>query len=236
MSTDAPQPRDPEFDLVIEIYDAELAQGRAVSGVSKEFFAEGRVAWLGGCLEALGSPAGDVVDFGCGDGSAAPFLSRLPGVRSVLGVDVSPKSLEVARELRGGPNVRFEITSQYRPGGALDLAFCNGVFHHIPVAERSAAVRWVFEALRPGGHFSFWENNPWNPGTRYVMSRVPFDRDAITLSVLEAKRLLRGAGFEVVRCDSLFWFPRVLKALRPLERWLAPLPFGAQYQVLVRKP
>jgi SAM-dependent methyltransferase len=236
MGTDAQQHGDPEFDRVIENYDAELAQGLAVSGESKEFFAEGRVAWLGGCLEGLGSRAGDVLDFGCGDGSAAPFLSKLPGVRSVLGVDVSPKSLEVARELRGGPNVRFEVTSQYRPSGALDLAFCNGVFHHIPVAERGAAVRWVFEALRPGGYFSFWENNPWNPGTRYVMSRVPFDRDAITLSVLEAKRLLRSAGFEVVRSDSLFWFPRVLKALRPLERWLAPLPFGAQYQVLVRKP
>jgi len=236
MGTDTPQHRDPEFDHVIESYDAELAQGLAVSGESKEFFAEGRITWLGECLEALEFRAGDVLDFGCGAGAAAPFLSKLPGVRSVLGVDVSPKSLRVAQELHGGPQVRFEVTNQYRPCGALDLAFCNGVFHHIPVAERSAAVRYVFEALRPGGHFSFWENNPWNPGTRYVMSRVPFDRDAITLSVLQAKRLLRSAGFEVVRSDFLFFFPRALKALRPLERRLASLPLGAQYQVLVRKP
>jgi hypothetical protein len=87
----------------------------------------------------------------------------------------------------------------------------------------------------PGGMFALWENNPWNPGTRYIMSRVPFDKDAITMTPPETRRLLRNAGFEIVRTDFLFLFPHLLRALRPLERVLAPLPLGGQYLVLARK-
>jgi hypothetical protein len=120
-------------------------------------------------------------------------------------------------------------------GLSFDLAFCNGVFHHIPVDQRHAAASYVYNALVPGGMFALWENNPWNPGTRYIMSRVAFDKDAITLTPPETRRLLRGAGFEIVRTDFQFVFPHVLRALRPLERVLAPLPFGGQYLVLARK-
>jgi len=38
-------------------------------------------------------------------------------------------------------------------------------------------------------------NNPWNPGTRYVMSRCEFDEDAITLSPPQCRKLLRSSGF-----------------------------------------
>jgi hypothetical protein len=81
--------------------------------------------------------------------------------------------------------------------------------------------------LKPGGWFCFWENNPWNPGTRIVMSRIPFDRDAVTLSAPQASRLLRAAGFTVVTTDFLFIFPNFLRHCRPVEPWLCRLPLGA---------
>ena len=90
----------------------------------------------------------------------------------------------------------------------------------------------IRRALKPGGLFAFWENNPWNPGTRYVMSRIPFDRDAITLTPPEAWRLLQGCGFEILRTDFLFVFPRFLGWLRRLEPRMSSLPCGAQYMVL----
>lgn len=37
-----------------------------------------------------------VMDFGCGTGSARPFLRDLMGVDSVVGVDISAKLLDVA--------------------------------------------------------------------------------------------------------------------------------------------
>ncbi len=235
MSTPAPAYRNPEFDQYADDYDAALAKGLSVSGESKDYFAEGRGRWLGKCLEGLGQPAGAVLDFGCGTGSATPYLLKLPGVKSVLGVEVSAQSLKVAERLHGAGTVRFQLSSEYRPEGKLDLAYCNGVFHHIPLSERAGAVRYVLEALRPGGLFSLWENNPWNPGTRYVMSRIPFDKDAITLNYRETQRLLRATGFEVLRSDFLFIFPRSLRWLRPLERLVTAFPFGAQYQILARR-
>jgi SAM-dependent methyltransferase len=116
------------------------------------------------------------------------------------------------------------------------LVYCNGVFHHIPPTERAQAVNYIWRSLRPGGLFALWENNPWNPGTRYVMSRIPFDRDAITLSPPEAGSLLRRGGFHVLRTDSLFLFPKLLKCLRWIEPFLSRMPLGGQYQVLCRKP
>ena len=62
----------------------------------------------------------------------------------------------------------------YIPDEAIELAFCNGVFHHIPVDERAAVIDYIYHSLKPGGWFAMWENNPWNPGTRYVMRSMSF--------------------------------------------------------------
>ena len=236
MSNRAPVYHNPEFDRYADDYDRALQQGLSVSGESKDYFAEGRVAWLGGCLAKRSFAPGRILDFGCGTGSSTPHLLTLPQAESVTGVEVSPQSIKVAEKTHGSARARFYLSSEFLPVGHIDLAFCNGVFHHIPLSERIGAVTYVRDCLRPGGCFALWENNPWNPGTRYVMSRIPFDQDAITLSCLETQRLLRAGGFEVLRTDFLFIFPRALKFLRPLESLLTRWPLGAQYQVLARRP
>ena len=101
--------------------------------------------------------------------------------------------------------------------------------------QRLDALGYVRRSLGAGGHFGLWENNPWNPGTRLIMRRIPFDRDAKLLSPSRARRLLARAGFDVLRTDFLFLFPRLLSALRPLERKLTRVPVGAQYMILCRK-
>jgi SAM-dependent methyltransferase len=126
--------------------------------------------------------------------------------------------------------------SEYTRLESIDLAYCNGVFHHIPLDMRSSAVQYIYARLRPGGMFSLWENNPWNPGTRYVMAQCVFDHDAITIPPPQAKALLRQQGFEIVRTDYCFFFPRFLGALRFLEARLSRFPLGAQYQILCRRP
>ena len=68
------------------------------------------------------------------------------------------------------------------------------------------------------------------------MSRIPFDKDAITLSAIESAQLLRSHGFEVLHTRFHFIFPNALKYLRLTEPFLKTLPFGAQYQVLARNP
>jgi SAM-dependent methyltransferase len=224
-----------EFDRYAGNYDALLQQAISVSGEDKNYFARGRVAWFARRLREAGCTPRSILDYGCGTGSATPFFKELLRVKTVLGVDVSPDSLEIARQTCGSEATRFELVERCHPSGTIDLAFCNGVFHHIPVEERAGAVEFVYRSLAPGGLFAFWENNPWNPGTRFVMSRCPFDDDAVTLSPPGSRRLLRAGGFEILRTDYLFIFPKFLSPLRALEPPLARLPFGTQYMVLCRK-
>ncbi len=221
-----------DFDEYAGDYDRALAEGLSVSGESKEFFARGRVEWLKGLLAET---PGRVIDYGCGTGSSTEFLLEVLGASHVTGVDVSRASLRVARETYPSVAAEFHEIAGYEPVADHDLAFTNGVFHHIPPTERAASVDYVWRSLRPGGVFAFWENNPWNPGTRYVMSKCPFDEDAITLSPPEARRLIGAGGFEVARTTFQFIFPRVLSVLRPLEAALARFPLGAQYLVLAKK-
>jgi len=232
----APENAPSTFDAYADDYDAALDRGLAASGEGKEYFASRRVEWLAGRLRSMGISPRTALDYGCGTGSATPFLRETLGIQSLTGVDTSERSLETARRDHGGEQVEFATVAQLGEKGPFDLAYCNGVFHHIPPDERPSAVRAVREALIPGGLFAFWENNPWNPGTRYVMSKIPFDRDAVTLTPPEARRLLASNGFEVVRTDFLFIFPKFLRVLRGLEPLVARAPLGAQYMVLARRP
>jgi SAM-dependent methyltransferase len=221
-----------EFDSYAEDYDEALARGISVSGESKDYFAHGRISWLTRYVVERGIRAGTVMDFGCGTGSATPHFFEVLKAERLIGLDTSGKSLDVARREHSHGSAQFFSFDDFIPSAEVDLAYCNGVFHHVPPDERAASLDYIYRSLRPGALFSFWENNPWNPGTRYVMSRCPFDRDAVTITAPEARRLLKAAGFRVLSTNFLFIFPRILKPLRTLEGPLSRLPLGAQYQVL----
>jgi len=223
------------FDRYAGNYERALSNALAPSGESREYFAEGRVEWLRRCLAALSLSPRSVLDFGCGDGSTTPILQRILGAELCTGTDVSEKSLEVARKQFATDHIRYQLLEDLQAEGQIDLAYCNGVFHHIAPAERPDALGLIRDALKPGGLFSFWENNSWNPATRYVISRCPFDKGAILISPLAARRLLKNARFDIVRTDFRFIFPHALRGLRKLEDFATRLPLGAQYQILCRK-
>jgi SAM-dependent methyltransferase len=224
-----------EFDQFAENYDERLNQALTASGETKDFFARGRVEWLAQSLLGIRASVRSAIDYGCGVGGTTVLLRDLLGCESVVGLDVSERLLERAKREYGSATCRFMTFPEYRPDGAVDVVYCNGVFHHIPPVERTSAVDYVLRCLRPGGVFALWENNPWNPGTQYVMHRCDFDRDAVKISPWQAVSLLRSSGFEILRTDYRFFFPRALCFLRPLEAALAKVPLGGQYQVLARK-
>ncbi len=227
---------EPEFDSYADNYDEALQQGLDLTGENKEYFASHRVLWIRQQLEALGAKVESILDFGCGTGGSIRYLQDAFKPSTVVGTDVSDDSLNQARAEHKTENCRFENLSQFNPQANIDLAFCNGVFHHIPLGERQACSDTIFKSVRSGGHFCYWENNPWNPGTRWVMKRVPFDRDAIMLWPGESRHMLRQSGFEIVKTQYCFFFPGFLKALRAIEPYLAPIPFGGQYLVIATKP
>jgi SAM-dependent methyltransferase len=224
-----------EFDRYAGSYDRALNQGLSLSGESKEYFAHERVRWLAARLSDLGVQPAHVLDYGCGTGGTSLVLLEQFHAQMVVGVDASRESLDVARQAHAAPRLQFETMSELEPSGQFEVAYCNGVFHHVAPEQRLEALGYVHRSLSEGGYFGLWENNPWNPGTRLVMRRIPFDRDAKLLSPPQARELLTRAGFDVLRTDFLFLFPRVLSLLRPLEARLARFPAGAQYMVLCRK-
>ena len=222
------------FDLS-EQYDEMLRMGVRLSGENPAYFMRERIRDLKKNLPPGWKPS-RILDFGCGTGESAAFLAQTFQGATVLGVDTAENAIQLAEGRHGSPDIRFGPLEAIRSEAPFDLCYVNGVFHHIEPDHRMAAVASIYAALAPGGHFALFENNPWNPGTRMVMRRIPFDRDAITLSPLETKRLVMGAGFIVPRTTRfLFYFPKMLRILRPLESALAGVPLGAQYYVLAKK-
>lgn len=224
-----------EFDRFARTYDQDLAKSLSATGEGREFYAQKRIDWTVECIGRLGFSVKRILDYGCGDGANAPMLAASFHAEGVLGVDVSGESIAVARNAHSvDGRLQFLRTSEWTPDSTIDLAFSNGVFHHIPLDERPVCLQSIRRALKPGGLFAFWENNPWNPGTQYVMSQCAFDEHAIKISPRRAKKMLSSAGFRILRADSLFYFPRQLNLLRPAESWLRALPFGGQYLVLCK--
>jgi SAM-dependent methyltransferase len=224
------------FDDYIESYDSNLDYALSITGESREYYAKGRISWSAECVKELGLSGGKVLDFGCGDGSNAPLLINLFSATELIGVDVSSGSIARARETSSLSKASFYEVNEFAGKGEFDIAYCNGVFHHIPMQQRDAAMQYVFDALRPGGLFAFWENNPFNPGTRYIMARCEFDRDAVMLTPAESVQRLGTAGFHIIRKDSLFYFPASFKLFRSLEKRLARILLGGQYHILAKKP
>lgn len=223
-----------EFDEFAPKYEKTMERSCAVAGEPPDFYAKERMLW---CLRRLRAylPVETALDFGCGIGGSIRYFYDILGCQSVVGVDPSGESLQVAKETHPGLNLHLSTPEEFVPSGNIPLAFCNGVFHHIPPADRLQALSYVRAAMSDNGILVFWENNPWNPVVVYSMSLNEFDRNAETLSPLRSARLLKQAGFRVAFIDYCFFFPHFARKLRGMEPALRRLPLGAQYLVVARK-
>lgn len=223
-----------EFDEFAAQYEKAMERSCALSGESPDFYAAERMRWCRRRLDPY-LPLETALDFGCGVGGSIRYLFELLGCKSVVAVDPSVESLRVAKERYWGRDVRLSTPEEFAPSGDIPLAFCNGVFHHIPPGKRPQALEYIRAALSDDGVLAFWENNPWNPIVVYGMSLNEVDRNALTLSPLHSIRLLKNAGFRIQNVDYCFFFPRFARGLRRLEPALRFLPLGAQYLVLAKK-
>ncbi|HYM11434.1 MAG TPA: class I SAM-dependent methyltransferase [Bryobacterales bacterium] len=222
------------FDLTDE-YTQMLDQGIRLSGEDQYFFIRGRLRHLRQRLPPNWRPR-RILDFGCGIGHTAWHLGEAFPDAEVVGFDTSSNALAQAQAAYRSPRIQFHPAEALPMQEPFDLCYTNGVFHHISPGERPRALRMIYDSLAPGGYFALFENNPWNPGTRCVMRRIPFDRDAITLSPPTGRQLVESAGFRLCGATRfLFYFPCALALLRFSEPWLSRAPLGAQYCVLASR-
>ncbi|OGG93471.1 MAG: hypothetical protein A2527_01700 [Candidatus Lambdaproteobacteria bacterium RIFOXYD2_FULL_50_16] len=225
-----------EFDHFVEGYDEKIGPLIKLTGDGREYYAENRVQLLKNKLQNLGHSSAKIMDYGCGTGIALSYLKRILAPEIIYGVDPSSLSIEDAQKENPGPEFVLSTLENYQPKGELDLVFCNGVVHHIPLNQRDRAATYVLESLKPGGIFALWDYNTYNPAIKLGMALSPVDRDAIPISVNQSKALLVKNGFQLISTSFAFFFPKFLSPLRVLDPLLEKVPIGAQYLVLAKRP
>ena len=162
-------------------------------------------------------PGDDVLDIGCGTGLTTREAARAAAPGRVVGVDVSERMLERARELtaaEGLDNVRYELgdaqVHRFDPAG-FDVAISR--FGTMFFSDPAAAFTNVAAALRPGARLVLlvWqrrEDNEWARALDAALGDAaqppPPGGDPFSLGDAEpTARLLEGAGFTGVRFEDV---------------------------------
>jgi SAM-dependent methyltransferase len=96
-----------------------------------------------------------VVDLGCGTGRALPLLREAVGPDGVvLGVDVTPEMLEVARMKGRGELVLADVARPPLAPGRVDVVFAAGILTHVP--DPPALLRTLAEVTRSGARLALF--------------------------------------------------------------------------------
>jgi len=217
-------------------YDSQCSQGLKFSGESRDYFANGRLFHLKKWWDKAGrSEPKIILDYGCGTGETTVLLAMIYPSAKVIGCDVSTTFVAHAKQKYSNERISFQLVVDKKlECPPAQLIHTNGVIHHIPLNQRDGVFNMLSRCLAVDGILAVFENNPINPGTRLVMAKIPFDRDAIPVNYWEVKNLMRKAGLRPINVSFLFYFPKLLAFLRPFERCLVKLPLGAQYVVLAK--
>jgi len=121
-----------------------------------------------------------LLEVGCGEGVVAVQLAHC-GI-DVMGVDLSPVSIEVARRraaLHRLP-VKLEVMdvmSSDLGENLYDVIWCDLILHHL-VPSFEAVVAKIWKALKPGGRFIAREPVQYARWLRSLRQRVPVHVDA----------------------------------------------------------
>ncbi|MCS6944600.1 MAG: class I SAM-dependent methyltransferase [Sutterellaceae bacterium] len=228
-----------EFDRFADEYRAVHATNIAASGESPEYFAEYKMRDFADEVRhaQIESQARWFLDFGTGIGNALPYFARYLPDAWLCGVDVSTRSLDIARTRAGSKSALLAFDGKTLPfaDGTFAGAFACCVFHHIPHGEHLALLSELRRVMAPGALLMIYEHNPWNPLTVRAVKNCPFDENARLLSASALRSAVKNAGFNNPRTRYRVFFPAMLGALRPLETLLKAVPLGAQYYILARR-
>jgi ubiquinone/menaquinone biosynthesis C-methylase UbiE len=169
--------------------------------------------WAQLTVEELGLSAGDrVIDIACGTGIVARVAQELLGDGdSIVGVDVSPAMLQVARAVAPGIDWREGSASSLplHAGEQFDAVVCQQGLQFF--ADKPGAALQMRRALAPGGKLavSTWRSDDEMPFFRELRAVAEGHLGPIAderygygdAGALDA--LLRDAGFEEVRLQKL---------------------------------
>jgi SAM-dependent methyltransferase len=116
-----------------------------------------------------------VLDYGCGTGSNTVELARRGA--EVVGIDISPGALEVARAKADAAGLSDRIVLRVMnaeklelPDNTFDLVCGTGILHHL---DLDACFREIHRVLKPGGMAVFEEPLGHNALINWYRNRTP---------------------------------------------------------------
>ena len=118
-------------------------------------------------LADAGALTGALLDAGCGTGEHT-ILAACRGAVA-LGIDVSPRAIEIARRkaTERGVETIFQVLDALRfdaLGESFDTILDSGLFHVFDAAARTRYVTALQAVLRPGGHLHLMCFSDRQPG------------------------------------------------------------------------
>ena len=117
-----------------------------------------------------------VVDFGCGTGPLSKLCAE-NGAASVIGIDLSAKSIGRARQMRvnGNRNISFVLekssTHISLSDKSVDVIVCFDVMEH--VMDYEVIMREWARILTPGGCVLIWWSVWWHPYGHHLHTLIP---------------------------------------------------------------
>jgi len=135
-------------------------------------------------------PGMRVLDIGCGWGGAARYAAERYGVE-VVGITVSRRQAELAREVCAGLPVEIRLQDYREVTGTYDRIFSLGMFEHVGPRNHRAFMEVVRRCLAPDGLFLLHTIG----GNRSVRrTEAWMDRYIFPGSVLPSARDIAGAA------------------------------------------
>jgi SAM-dependent methyltransferase len=154
------------------------------------------LSWVADLL-ALIPTGGEILELGCGGGSAATLA--LAERHSLTGVDLSAAQIERARRVvPAGRFLQGDATTIALPTESYDALVSLFMLGHVPRAEQGPLLARMADWLRPGGHL-------------LVTLGIGDSEDAVedewlgvpmffaSFAVAHNRELLKRAGFELLR-------------------------------------
>jgi len=157
-------------------------------------------------------PEDRVLEIGSGTGNISLHVAE--HVASVVGVDISPEMVQVAKEKASQREAR---NVEFRVGDGYDLPFEDGIFDRVlcvnvlqTMKSPDRAIGEAYRVLREGGEmvsvtYAYGDSSLWDTLklTRWV---VKYGKPAYwsNLKGVDLGRLFTAGGFEIV-ADSVIW-------------------------------
>ena len=229
-----------DFDKLADEYERIHASNIRVSGFDVSYFDEYKIREIHAFLKCENRENQTIsfLNFGCGIGKSERFIRNYFPHSSIFSVDVSEKSIEVAKERNkelknvtfstfDGFHIPLEIT--------FDVVFIANVFHHVPFDKHIPILKNIYQRLNYNGAVFLFEHKPLNLLTVRTVKMCAFDADAKLLNPFYAKKILSESGFKQSILNFIVFFPKMFSLFLPYEKYLRKIPLGAQYYYVARK-